>query len=64
APPLPEGDPRPVLVEALAFLNQPVDADWRAFSTETLLRQAVEKWDLSAVPAAAAANPAFSNALR
>ncbi|MBE8178620.1 tRNA glutamyl-Q(34) synthetase GluQRS, partial [Leptospira borgpetersenii serovar Ballum] len=25
APPLPEGDPRPVLVEALAFLNQPVD---------------------------------------
>lgn len=64
APPLPEGDPRPVLVEALAFLNQPVDDDWRALSTETLLRQAVEKWDLSAAPAAAAANPAFSNALR
>ncbi len=64
APPLPEGDPRPVLAAALAFLNQPVDDDWRALSTETLLRHAVEKWDLSAVPAAVAANPAFSNALR
>ncbi len=64
APPLPEGDPRPVLAAALAFLNQPVDDDWRALSTETLLRHAVEKWDLSAVPVAVAANPAFSNALR
>lgn len=64
APPLPEGDPRPVLAAALAFLNQPVDDDWRALSTETLLRHAVEKWDLSAVPASVAANPAFSNALR
>lgn len=50
APPLSQGDPRPVIVEALRFLNQPVDPDWADLSLEKLLTQAVNSWSLLSVP--------------
>lgn len=50
APALPEGDPRPVLAEALRFLNQPLPADWRDLSLAQLLAHAVAHWQLEAVP--------------
>lgn len=58
APALPQGDPRPVLVEALRFLNQQVAADWQSLKLETLLEQAVANWSLDSVPM----NTLFSNA--
>lgn len=62
APPLPEGDPRPVLIRALQFLNQDVTSNWQDLSTAALLQHAVENWDLSRVPERAEINPAFLNA--
>jgi len=62
APPLPEGDPRPVLIRALQFLNQDVTSNWQDLPTGPLLARAVEKWDLSRVPETAQINPAFLNA--
>ena len=62
APPLPEGDPRPVLIRALQFLNQDVTSNWQDLPTGALLARAVEKWDLSRVPETAQINPAFLNA--
>ena len=62
APPLPEGDPRPVLIRALQFLNQDVTSNWQDLPTAALLQHAVEKWDLSRVPETAQINPAFLNA--
>lgn len=62
APPLPEGDPRPVLIRALQFLNQDVTSNWQDLPTAALLERAVEKWDLSRVPETAQINPAFLNA--
>ncbi|WP_380181940.1 tRNA glutamyl-Q(34) synthetase GluQRS [Kalamiella sp. sgz302252] len=50
APPLPEGDPRPVLVQALRFLGQPVSEGWRDETLPTLLEKAVAAWDLTRVP--------------
>lgn len=50
APPLPEGDPRPALVEALRFLGQPIDAGWRDESCSVLLEKAVAAWNLTSVP--------------
>jgi len=50
APPLPEGDPRPVLVQALRFLGQPVDDEWRDETLPALLAKAVAAWDLARVP--------------
>lgn len=64
APALPTGDPRPVLIRALRFLGQRVDMPWQALSVEALLRDAVTRWRLTAVPASANVNPAFSNASR
>lgn len=58
APALPQGDPRPVLVEALRFLNQQVAADWQSLKLEALLEQAVANWSLDSVPM----NTLFSNA--
>lgn len=58
APALPTGDPRPLLVQALRFLNQPVSPHWRDLTTEALLNEAVIHWRLASVPL----NPAFSNA--
>ncbi|MCT4713537.1 tRNA glutamyl-Q(34) synthetase GluQRS [Enterobacteriaceae bacterium H18W14] len=62
APALPQGDPRPVLVAALTFLNQPVIAHWQDFTLEGLLSEAVENWALADIPLNAAMNTAFSNA--
>ncbi len=60
APALPEGDPRPVIINALCFLHQPVINGWRDLNVEQLLRQAILNWSLKRV----AENPPFSNALR
>ncbi len=61
APALPQGDPRPVLVKALAFLNQPIPPGWQDLNTGELLAFAVKNWQLSRVPATVSTNPAFSN---
>lgn len=58
APALPTGDPRPLLVQALRFLNQPVSDGWRDMAADALLNEAVIHWTLANVPL----NPAFSNA--
>lgn len=50
APALPEGDPRPVLIDALRFLNQNVTEEWQDLSVDELLKNAVDSWSLSAVP--------------
>ncbi|WP_145554320.1 tRNA glutamyl-Q(34) synthetase GluQRS [Yersinia canariae] len=50
APPLPHGDPRPILVEALKFLHQPQPECWQDLDLPLLLRFAVENWDLAAIP--------------
>jgi len=64
APALPEGDPRPVLIRALQFMNQDVTKEWQDLSLETLLEKAVANWSLSRVPVTGDANTAFSNASR
>ncbi|MRT56358.1 tRNA glutamyl-Q(34) synthetase GluQRS [Enterobacteriaceae bacterium RIT693] len=58
APALPQGDPRPLLVEALRFLNQQVADGWQDLTLEMLLEQAVANWSLNRVPV----NTSFSNA--
>ncbi|WP_313774091.1 tRNA glutamyl-Q(34) synthetase GluQRS [Enterobacter huaxiensis] len=50
APALPDGDPRPVLIDALRFLNQTVTGEWQDLSIDELLRIAIANWSLSAVP--------------
>ncbi|OVZ92553.1 tRNA glutamyl-Q(34) synthetase GluQRS [Yersinia frederiksenii] len=50
APPLPNGDPRPILVEALKFLRQPLPECWQDLDLPLLLRFAVENWTLAAIP--------------
>jgi len=50
APALPPNDPRPVIVEALRFLNQVVENDWADLSLEKLLVNAVDNWSLLRVP--------------
>jgi len=50
APELPGGDPRPTLLAALRFLNQPVAQGWRDLKLESMLDLAIEHWSLSAVP--------------
>lgn len=50
APALPEGDPRPVLIDALRFLNQNVTEEWQDLAVDKLLKKAVDSWSLSAVP--------------
>lgn len=64
APALPEGDPRPVLIRALQFMNQDVTKEWQDLSLEALLEKAVANWSLSRVPVTGDANTAFSNASR
>lgn len=60
APALPEGDPRPVIIDALRFLHQPDIGAWQDLSVAELLRRAIDNWSLEHV----AENPSFSNALR
>lgn len=66
APALPEGDARPVLVQALRFLGQPEPAGWQDDSLDALLKQAVQQWNLAKIPRNDAAEgnamtSAFSN---
>lgn len=62
APALPQGDPRPVLIDALRFLGQDIAIPWQALSVEELLQTAVQNWVLTTVPGSVNVNPAFSNA--
>lgn len=64
APALPDGDPRPIIIRALRFLNQNVTAEWQDLSVDHLLALAVANWDLSRVPDAVDVNTLFSNASR
>ncbi|WP_158785244.1 tRNA glutamyl-Q(34) synthetase GluQRS [Pantoea sp. BAV 3049] len=50
APALPEGDPRPVLVQALQFLGQPVTPGWQDLPLSVLLQQAAMQWDVATIP--------------
>lgn len=50
APALPNGDPRPVLIDALRFLNQNVTSEWQDLRLDELLKTAIDNWVLSAVP--------------
>ncbi|UWS32703.1 tRNA glutamyl-Q(34) synthetase GluQRS [Erwinia pyrifoliae] len=66
APPLPAGDPRPSLVQALRFLGQTVNDDWRDITVATLLKQATSGWKQAYIPRNDAmlthtATSAFSN---
>ncbi len=67
APALPDGDPRPVLIDALRFLNQNVTNEWQDLRIDELLKMAVANW-VAHVPRHDAQQPdeahAFSNALR
>lgn len=49
APALPTGDPRPVLIQALQFLNQDIVKEWRELTVEDLLKVAVRNWRLAAI---------------
>ncbi|RJL01580.1 tRNA glutamyl-Q(34) synthetase GluQRS [Enterobacter chuandaensis] len=50
APALPDGDPRPVLIDALRFLNQNVTNEWQDLRIDELLKIAIANWTLTAVP--------------
>ncbi|WP_373995998.1 tRNA glutamyl-Q(34) synthetase GluQRS [Pantoea dispersa] len=50
APALPDGDPRPVLVQALSFLGQWVLPGWQDQGLEALLEHAVTHWDSASIP--------------
>lgn len=50
APALPQGDPRPVLIDALRFLNQNVTDEWHDLRIDELLKLATDNWALNAVP--------------
>ncbi len=58
APSLPAGDPRPLLVQALRFLGQPVAAEWRDETQEKLLESAVSQWNIALIPHENALKPA------
>lgn len=64
APALPAGDPRPILIRALQFLNQDVTKEWQDLRIDALLEKAAANWTLSRVPVTRDANTAFSNASR
>ena len=50
APALPDGDARPVLIDALRFLNQNVTSEWQDLRIDELLDLAVANWTLRTVP--------------
>lgn len=64
APALPGGDPRPIIIRALQFLNQSATNEWQDLSVDDLLKNAVANWTLTDVPTAVDVNTAFSNASR
>ncbi|ADU68051.1 tRNA glutamyl-Q(34) synthetase GluQRS [Pantoea sp. At-9b] len=57
APALPAGDARPLLVQALNFLGQPVSEGWQDESLESLLKQAVARWNIRLIPLENALKP-------
>ncbi|AAS60562.1 glutamyl-queuosine tRNA(Asp) synthetase [Yersinia pestis 1522] len=57
APPLPNGDPRPILIDALKFLRQPLPEYWQDLDLYLLLRYAVEHWTLVSIPLQGAITP-------
>ncbi|MBD2801964.1 tRNA glutamyl-Q(34) synthetase GluQRS [Xenorhabdus sp. M] len=50
AQPIPLDDPRPLLIEALSFLNQPTIAGWQDLTKEQLLKEAIVGWNINSVP--------------
>ncbi len=58
APALPAGDPRPLLVQALQFLGQKVEAGWQDNTLAALLNQAVINWKPLDIPLDNAQTPA------
>ncbi|WP_436877626.1 tRNA glutamyl-Q(34) synthetase GluQRS [Siccibacter turicensis] len=62
APALPSGDPRPIIINALHFLNQRVTKEWQDLSLDDLLARAVAHWRPEDIPVDIPTNPAFSNA--
>lgn len=50
AHPLPFGDPRPVIVQALSVLGQIVPLGWRDLGCAQLLRQAIAQWQPRKIP--------------
>lgn len=62
APALPSGDPRPIIIRALQFLNQRIINEWQDLSVDSLLNNAVANWVFTDVPMTADVNTAFSNA--
>ncbi|CCW32684.1 tRNA glutamyl-Q(34) synthetase GluQRS [Xenorhabdus nematophila] len=50
AQPIHLGDPRPLLINALSFLNQPAIAGWQDLTTEQLLGHAIAGWNINTVP--------------
>lgn len=49
AQPIPLSDPRPLLIDALSFLNQPIIVGWQDLTTEQLLQQAIDNWNINAI---------------
>jgi len=49
APALPANNIKPVLLEALRFLGQPVSAEWQDLSLSALLEQAVKSWAIHTI---------------
>ncbi|MEL4889267.1 tRNA glutamyl-Q(34) synthetase GluQRS [Pectobacterium betavasculorum] len=56
APALPDSDPRPVLLAALQFLNQPLPENGQEMTLSSLLAWSVAHWSLDVVPLQAAIN--------
>ncbi|AOM42541.1 tRNA glutamyl-Q(34) synthetase GluQRS [Xenorhabdus hominickii] len=50
AQPIPLGDPKPLLIDALSFLNQPTITGWQDITTDQLLQQAIAGWNINTVP--------------
>jgi glutamyl-Q tRNA(Asp) synthetase len=51
ASPLPSGDARPAIVQALRFLRQSVSEDWQDLPLAEILQQAITHWKVTAIPA-------------
>ncbi|MCG8710672.1 tRNA glutamyl-Q(34) synthetase GluQRS [Brenneria sp. 4F2] len=56
APPLPNSDPRPILIAALEFLHQPLPESWQDLTLPALLEWSVAHWSLSPIPRQEAKN--------
>ncbi len=52
APTLSDGDPLPVLADALVFLNQPLAQGWRDLTLESMLDWAIRHWSPASIPLA------------